>query len=100
MSVTAASGFVAAGVHAGLRKNERRDLALIRSLVPTVGAGMFTTNRVQAAPVILCREHLGLRDPQAVVVNSAVANAACIPSPVILTTAPSWASTLSRRISS
>jgi glutamate N-acetyltransferase / amino-acid N-acetyltransferase len=76
MSVTAAAGFVAAGVHAGLRRNERRDLALVRSLAPAVGAGMFTANRVQAAPVTVCREHLGLADPQAVVVNSAVANAA------------------------
>ena len=50
MSVTTPAGFVASGVHAGLRKNEQRDLALVRSLVPAVGAGMFTTNRVQAAP--------------------------------------------------
>lgn len=74
--MTTPSGFVAAGVHAGLRKNERRDLALVRSLAPAVGAGMFTANRVQAAPVTVCREHLGLTEPQAVVVNSAVANAA------------------------
>jgi glutamate N-acetyltransferase/amino-acid N-acetyltransferase len=37
---------------------------------------MFTVNRVQAAPVIVSREHLGLAEPQAVVVNSGVANAA------------------------
>jgi glutamate N-acetyltransferase / amino-acid N-acetyltransferase len=76
MSVTTPAGFVASGVHAGLRKNERRDVALVRSLVPAVGAGMFTANRVQAAPVTICREHLELAEPQAVVVNSAVANAA------------------------
>jgi glutamate N-acetyltransferase / amino-acid N-acetyltransferase len=76
MSVTAPGGFVAAGVHAGLRKNERRDLALVRSLVPAVGAGMFTGNRVQAAPVTVSRLHLEAADPQAVVVNSAIANAA------------------------
>jgi glutamate N-acetyltransferase/amino-acid N-acetyltransferase len=76
MSVTAARGFVAAGVHAGLRRNERRDLALVRSLAPAVGAGMFTANRVQAAPVVVSLDHLGLAEPQAVVVNSAVANAA------------------------
>jgi glutamate N-acetyltransferase / amino-acid N-acetyltransferase len=76
MSVTAAHGFVAAGVHAGLRRNERRDLALVRSLAPAVGAGMFTANRVQAAPVVVSLDHLGLAEPQAVVVNSAVANAA------------------------
>lgn len=76
MSVTAAAGFTAAGVHCGLRKHGRRDLALVRSLLPTTGAGMFTANRVQAAPVVVSREHLELAEPQAVVVNSGVANAA------------------------
>ena len=76
MSVTAPKGFVASAVHAGIRKNERLDLALVRSLVPATGAGMFTVNRVQAAPVLLCKEHLGLAQPQAVVANSGVANAA------------------------
>ncbi len=76
MSVTAPKGFVASGVHCGIRKKERRDLALVRSLVPATGAGMFTANRVQAAPVTVCREHLELAQPQAVVVNSGVANAA------------------------
>jgi glutamate N-acetyltransferase / amino-acid N-acetyltransferase len=37
---------------------------------------MFTVNRVQAAPLVVCREHLSLAEPQAVVVNSGVANAA------------------------
>jgi len=76
MSVTAAKGFVAGGVHCGLRKNGRRDLALVRSLVPATGAAMFTTNRFLAAPVIVSREHLELAQPQAVVANSGVANAA------------------------
>jgi glutamate N-acetyltransferase/amino-acid N-acetyltransferase len=76
MSVTAAQGFVASGVHCGIRKKERRDLALVRSLVPATGAGMFTVNRVQAAPVVVSREHLEQAQPQAVVVNSGVANAA------------------------
>lgn len=76
MSVTAPKGFVAAGVHCGIRKNDRRDLAVVRSLEPAVGAGMFTVNRVQGAPVVLCKEHLEQAQPQAVVVNSGVANAA------------------------
>jgi glutamate N-acetyltransferase / amino-acid N-acetyltransferase len=76
VSVTAARGFAAAGVHCGIRKKGRRDLALVRSLVPATGAGMFTANRVQAAPVTVCREHLELAQPQAVVANSGVANAA------------------------
>jgi len=76
MSITAPKGFVAAGIHSGIRKNGRRDLALVRSLEPATGAGMFTANRVQAAPVVVSREHLELAQPQAVVVNSGVANAA------------------------
>jgi glutamate N-acetyltransferase/amino-acid N-acetyltransferase len=75
MSVTAPSGFEAAGVHAGIRR-ERRDLALVRSLPAATGAAMWTQNRVQAAPVTVSRRHLELAEPQAVVVNSGVANAA------------------------
>jgi glutamate N-acetyltransferase/amino-acid N-acetyltransferase len=77
VSVTAPKGFVASGIHCGIRKGkDRRDLALVRSLEPATGAGMFTINRVQAAPVVLCKEHLGAAQPQAVVVNSGNANAA------------------------
>jgi glutamate N-acetyltransferase/amino-acid N-acetyltransferase len=76
MSVTAAKGFVASGVHCGIRKKDRLDLSLVRSLVPATGAGMFTINRMLAAPVIVSREHLELAEPQAVVTNSGVANAA------------------------
>ena len=61
MSVTAAKGFVASGVHCGIRKNGKRDLALVRSLVPATGTAMFTTNRMLAAPVIVSREHLERR---------------------------------------
>jgi glutamate N-acetyltransferase / amino-acid N-acetyltransferase len=76
MSVTASKGFVASGVHCGIRKKERRDLAIVRSLERATGAGMFTINRVQAAPVVVCKEHLAAAQPQAVVVNSGNANAA------------------------
>src|SRR5262245_22458413 len=75
VSVTAPRGFVASGVHCGLRR-QRPDVAIVRSLAPAVGAGMFTVNRVQAAPVVGSREHLELAEPQAVVANSANANAA------------------------
>jgi glutamate N-acetyltransferase/amino-acid N-acetyltransferase len=75
MSITAAKGFVAAGVHAGIRR-DRKDVALLRSTIPATGAAMWTQNRVQAAPVIVSKAHLELAQPQAVVVNSGVANAA------------------------
>ena len=76
MSVTAAKGFVASGVHCGIRKKDRLDLSLVRSVIPATGTGMFTINRVLAAPVVVSREHLELAQPQAVVTNSGVANAA------------------------
>jgi glutamate N-acetyltransferase / amino-acid N-acetyltransferase len=76
VSVTAAKGFAAGAVHSGIRKKDTLDLALVHSLVPATGAGMFTVNRVQAAPVTISREHLERAQPQAVVANSGVANAA------------------------
>ena len=75
MSVTAALRFEAAGVHAGIRR-AAPDLALLRSTVRSVGAAMFTANRVQAAPVVVSRRAVASADPQAVVVNSGIANAA------------------------
>ncbi len=75
MSVTAAHGFAACGLHCGIRHSSP-DLALVRSLPPATGAAMFTVNRMQAAPVVVSREHLELAEPQAVVINSGVANAA------------------------
>ena len=74
MSVTAPKGFIANGVHAGIRR-QKLDLAIVRSTVPAVGAGMFTINRVQAAPVKLCKASLALEEPWAVVANSGNANA-------------------------
>jgi len=75
VSVTAAEGFRASGVHCGIRRSTP-DLALVRSTRPATGAALFTANRMQAAPVVVSREHLALAEPQAVVVNSGVANAA------------------------
>ena len=74
-AVTAARGFAAGAVHAGIRKS-RLDLAVVHSLVPAVGAGMFTANRVQAAPVTVSKAHLAQAEPQAIVINSGIANAA------------------------
>lgn len=75
--VTAASGFLAAGVRSGLRKpgDLRPDLALLFSEVPAAAAGVFTTNRVQAAPVLVSREHIARGRARAVVANSGGANA-------------------------
>jgi glutamate N-acetyltransferase/amino-acid N-acetyltransferase len=75
LSVTAAQGFTASGVTARISKLGP-DLALVAGSGDCVGAGMFTANRVQAAPVIVSKEHLERAQPRAVVVNSGNANAA------------------------
>jgi glutamate N-acetyltransferase/amino-acid N-acetyltransferase len=75
MSVTSPKGFVASGVHARIRK-EKRDLAIVRSVPLATGAAMWTQNRVLAAPVVVSKRHLETAEPQAVVINSGIANAA------------------------
>lgn len=74
--VTAAKGFWAAGVEAGIKYKDRKDMALIYSEEPCVAAGTFTSNIVKAAPVQWDRK-LVEDSPfvQAVVVNSGIANA-------------------------
>ena len=68
-------GFVAGAVAAGLKKNKRKDVGVIFSSVPACAAGVFTTNQVQAAPVVLDKERITSGYAQAVVVNSGNANA-------------------------
>jgi glutamate N-acetyltransferase/amino-acid N-acetyltransferase len=71
-----AQGFRFAGVHCGIRPDpERRDLALIVSDVPASAAGVFTQNRVRAAPVRVCQERLPAADARGVVICSGNANA-------------------------
>jgi glutamate N-acetyltransferase/amino-acid N-acetyltransferase len=71
-----ARGYRFAGVHSGLRPDpDRRDLALVVSDTPAAAAGVFTQNRVAAAPVRVCRERLPRNDARALVVCSGNANA-------------------------
>jgi glutamate N-acetyltransferase/amino-acid N-acetyltransferase len=73
--ITRPKGFVAAGVHCGVKK-AKRDLALVCSSVPATAAAVFTTNSVVAAPVMVDRTQLGTSSiAQAIVVNSGNANA-------------------------
>jgi len=72
--ITAPRGFRAAGLHCGI-KRARPDLALIVSDVSAASAGVFTTNLVKAAPVLVSMEHLRSGRCQAVVVASGNANA-------------------------
>lgn len=71
------SGYRFSGIHSGLRANEpgRLDLALVVSDRPARAAGVFTQNRVMAAPVHLCRERLPSEDARGVVICSGNANA-------------------------
>ena len=68
-------GFRAGAVAAGIRHQGRPDLALIVSEVTASAAGVFTTNEVQAAPVLLSRSHLTGNRARAIVANSGIANA-------------------------
>jgi glutamate N-acetyltransferase/amino-acid N-acetyltransferase len=70
-------GFRAAGVSAGIKANNKPDLALLVSDAPAAAAASFTTNRVQAAPVLVSREALARSGgtARAIVVNSGCANA-------------------------
>lgn len=73
--VTAPGGFSASGIHCGIKKKGLPDLALLVSERPGPVAGVFTTNRVVAAPVELDRLHLRRKTARAVIVNSGCANA-------------------------
>jgi glutamate N-acetyltransferase/amino-acid N-acetyltransferase len=68
------NGFKAGGVSSGLKKDGKKDLGLILSGAPATVAGVFTRNRVQAAPVLLARERIRAGTCRAVVVNSGNAN--------------------------
>jgi glutamate N-acetyltransferase / amino-acid N-acetyltransferase len=76
MSVTAASGFRAAGVAAGLKASGDPDVALVVNDGPlTAAAGVFTANRVKAAPVLWSQQVLTYGAVRAVVLNAGGANA-------------------------
>ena len=77
IGVTAPEGFAASGVVAGIASVPgKKDLALVVNECPHfASAGVFTSNRVVAAPVILTREHLSVATHKAVILNSGGANA-------------------------
>ena len=73
--VCAAKGFLANGIHCGIRKNKsKRDLALIYSEVPASAAAVYTTNLVKGAPLAVTKRHLMNGVAQAVICNSGNAN--------------------------
>ena len=73
--VTAPQGFKAGGIACGIKKNQQLDLAIVVSEVPAVAAGIFTTNKVKAAPLQVSKEHLNRGQVRAIIANSGNANA-------------------------
>lgn len=73
--VTAPKGFLAAGVKAGIKKSGKQDVAIIYSEVPAAAAGVFTTNTMAAAPVVISRKVAASGVASAVAVNAGCANA-------------------------
>ncbi|HIV10532.1 MAG TPA: bifunctional ornithine acetyltransferase/N-acetylglutamate synthase [Candidatus Faeciplasma avium] len=73
--VCAARGFLANGIHCGIRKNKlKRDLSLIYSTAPASAAAVYTTNLVKGAPLIVTKENLSNGRAQAIICNSGNAN--------------------------
>ena len=73
--VCAATGFSAAGVHCGIRKNKtKKDLALIVSDTLCNAAAVYTTNLVKGAPLTVTKNHIANGKAQAVICNSGNAN--------------------------
>src|SRR3954468_2194918 len=71
-----AQGYRYAGIHCGVRPGRGRgDLALIVSDIPASAAGVFTQNRVRAAPVRICEERLPRADARGIIICSGNANA-------------------------
>ena len=74
--VTEPQGFQAAGISAGIKKKDRKDMAMIYSVKPCVLAGTFTQNLVKASPVVWDQNIVKMyRSAQACVMNSGIANA-------------------------
>ncbi len=72
--VTAPSGYRAAGIQTGVKESGAKDLALVYSTRPTNAAAVYTTNKVQGAPIAIDREHLADGRARAVILNSGNAN--------------------------
>ncbi len=73
--ITAVSGIRASGVACGIKTNGNMDLAVIFCDEPSIAAGVFTTNKVKSAPVLISSERIKNGKAQAIVANSGNANA-------------------------
>lgn len=73
-SVCAPEGFLSSGISCGLKRSGKKDLAIIFSKVPATASGLFTTNSVKAAPVIVTSKQIKSGIARAIIVNSGSAN--------------------------
>jgi glutamate N-acetyltransferase/amino-acid N-acetyltransferase len=76
-TVTSPRGFLAGATYAGLKPKaeDSLDLGILYSQVPCTAAGVFTSGKIKAAPVIVCQRHVSDGKAQAIVVNAGCANA-------------------------
>lgn len=74
-SITSPKGFKAAGISAGIKKSGKKDIGIILSEVEAAAAGVFTLNKMCAAPITVCKEVALKPQARAIVVNSGCANA-------------------------
>lgn len=73
--VTAAQGFVASGISAGIKRARKPDVALVMATRrAATAAAVFTTNRIQAAPVLISKRRIRKKTARAVLLNSGCAN--------------------------
>lgn len=73
--ITSPQGFLASGMHVGIKKSGKKDLALISSKELANSAAVFTTNKVKAAPILVSQKHIHSGKAKAIIANSGNANA-------------------------
>jgi glutamate N-acetyltransferase/amino-acid N-acetyltransferase len=73
-TITAPKGFLATGLHCGVKKSGKPDLALVYCPNGARAAAMFTTNAIQSAAVLVCKQHVASHPVYAAVINSGNAN--------------------------
>ena len=74
-TITSPKGFQAGAICTGLKEKDKLDLGILFSEVPCVATGLLTTNKVKAAPVVVCQQRLQSGRAAGIVVNSGCANA-------------------------
>ncbi len=74
-TITSPKGFLAAGISCGIKQSGKKDLAIIACPTGAKAAGLFTTNKIVAASVTVCKKHIKTSSIEAVIVNSGNANA-------------------------